>query len=129
MDILLRLVALIDNKDMRLPLVEWLKSIKLVRSLADLFTSAHSNEIHSNVSQLLCEIIKVSREQILNIREGYLDPSIIDRYGLSNDEQSQQSQASFVGADTSIAFLHKNSLLDEIESYAVLFSTRLQLVW
>jgi hypothetical protein len=115
MDILLRLVALIDNKDLRLTLVEWLKSIKLVRSLVDLLKSDHSNEIHANVSQLLCEIIKVSREQILNIREGYFDTSTTDRFGLS-DEQSQQSQASLFTSDTSIAFLHKNSLLDEIES-------------
>jgi hypothetical protein len=115
MDILLRLVALIDIKELRLTLVEWLKNIKLVRSLADLLRSDRSNEVHANVSQLLCEIIKVSREQILNIREGYFDPSATDRFGL-NDEQSQQSQASSFSSDTSISYLHKNSLLDDIES-------------
>ena len=118
MDILLKLVALIDDKDLRVPLVEWFKSIKLIQSLVEFFKSEHSNEVHANVAQLLCEIIKVSREQILNIREGLIDPNA-DRFS-SNDEQSQQSHQSQISADTSIAYLHKNSLLHDIESDEVI---------
>lgn len=117
MDILLRLVALLENKDQRVSLVEWFKSIRLIKNLVDLFASKYSNEVHSNVSQLLCEIIKLSRDQIQNIREGMLDPNMFHRernLSASNDEQSQDSQMS--QPDISISHLLKNSLLDEIES-------------
>jgi hypothetical protein len=111
MDILLRLAALIDHNDLRQNLIEWFKSINLVKSLVYLFKSDYSNDVHSNSSQLICEIIKVTREQIQNMREGNLDPNNYDSRSLSSRQQIELQKQ-----DLSILSLHKESLLEEIES-------------
>lgn len=123
-NVLLTLIALLENKDLRAPLIDWLKEIRLIKKLADLFSPDVSSDVHSNASQFICEMIKISREQIQNIREGLLNPAMSGRYSAPLigvfDEQSQQSQASSSSnlnpSEASISFLYKNSLLDELES-------------
>ncbi len=68
-DVLLRLLTTIDNVEMKQRVLHWLNESNLIKSLVGLFSHQYSNEIHSNVSQLLCDIIRIIREQILTQRE------------------------------------------------------------
>ena len=95
MDIILRLITTVDSIDSRNKVLEWLKSIKLVDGLIELFSSTHANEIHANASQLLSDIIRIAREQILS--------SIFEYENMLQDETYQN--------------MYKSSLLSEIEKY------------
>jgi len=95
MDIILRLITTVDSIDSRNKVLEWLKSIKLVDGLVELLSSTHTNEIHANASQLLSDIIRIAREQILS--------SIFEYENMLQDETFQN--------------MYKSSLLSEIEKY------------
>ena len=93
MDIILRLITTVDSIDSRNKVLEWLKSIKLVDGLIELFSSTHTNEVHANASQLLSDIVRIAREQILS--------SIFEYENMLQDETYQN--------------MYKSSLLSEIE--------------
>jgi hypothetical protein len=69
MDILLRLLTTIDNNDIKKRVFKWLDDIQLINNLINLFSSNFNEDIHANVSQLLCDIIRIAREQIFSNRE------------------------------------------------------------
>lgn len=102
-DILLRLLTTIENNDIKIEVVRWLKKIDLVKSLFGLFDSKYTNQIHSNASHLLCDIIRISREQVLIKYESYLETKLVNSESVDNN-------------DGDIEALYKNSLLEEIES-------------
>ena len=107
-DIILRLLTTIENNEMRNKVNRWLKNINLVKHITDLFDSNYCSLYHSNASQLLCDIIRVSREQILYAHEQMID----------NNEIQTNNSSKETGKNTSeiIKSLYSNSLLEEIES-------------
>ncbi len=72
MDILLRLLTTIDSAEMRSRVLDLLKNIKIIEKLVELFGHEYSNLVQSNASQVLCDIIRISREQLLSLNESSL---------------------------------------------------------
>ena len=67
MDILLRFLTTIDNFKMKRRVLEWLNKIQIIEKIIELFSHEYSNEVHSNAAQILCDIIRISREQIVKV--------------------------------------------------------------
>ncbi|CAN0425873.1 unnamed protein product [Lampetra fluviatilis] len=63
MDLLLRLLACVDSPELRKDLFNWLNEEKLVNRLIEVIHPSQDDERHSNASQSLCDIIRLSREQ------------------------------------------------------------------
>ena len=96
MDILLRLLTTIDNNEMRLRVLEWLKRIKMIENLIGLFSSSYDSQVHSNVAQVLCDIIRISREQIYSDRETFFYTLNAANSGLNfNDPFGLQNNVDF----------------------------------
>ncbi|CAF0926140.1 unnamed protein product [Brachionus calyciflorus] len=112
-DILLRLLTTIDSFESRSRIIQWLKDIKLINGIVELFSHEYSNEVHSNASQVLCDLIRISRDQILTQRE-LANDCFLSSYDTDSNSQFRDSNL------TTIQNLHKNSLLDEIESEEIL---------
>jgi hypothetical protein len=115
MDIILRLLTTIDSNELRFKSIAWLKKINLISNLIGLFKQEYDNQVHSNASQLICDIIRITREQILSYRENNLDfPNIQmnTTFGSnSNNEENNRENSPHELSD-----LIKNSLLEDIES-------------
>lgn len=111
MDILLRLLTTIDGAEMRLRVLEWLKNIKIIEKLVDLFSHEHSNLVQSNASQVICDIIRISREQLLSTNETNLSINtlVINK---QNDSDNNQENIQDKKVETNIS----NPLLDAIEA-------------
>jgi serine/threonine-protein phosphatase 6 regulatory subunit 1 len=107
-DIILRLLTTIENNEMRSKVNRWLKNIDMVKHITNLFYSKYCSLYHSNASQLLCDIIRVSREQIFYAHEQVID----------NNEMQTNDSFKETGKNTSdiIKSLYSSSLLEEIES-------------
>lgn len=99
-----------DTIETRHKVVQWLKDIKLVDGLVDLFSSEHSNEVHSNASQLFSDLIRISRDHILNQRE-LANDGFMSVCEIGTTTQPKDPSLS------SIEYFHKNSLLEQLESY------------
>ncbi|RNA40474.1 serine threonine- phosphatase 6 regulatory subunit 3 isoform X1 [Brachionus plicatilis] len=112
-EILLRFLTNVDTIEIRHKVVQWLKDIGLVNGLVDLFSSEHSDEVHSNASQLFSDLIRISRDQILNQREAAND-GFVSVCDISSNAQLKDPNLS------SIEYLHKNSLLEQLESEEIL---------
>ncbi len=125
LDIILRLLTTIDSNEQRLRSIVWLKSIRLIPRLIGLFHHSLLPQIHSNVSQLMCDIIRISREQILSHRENQMHeiasmqmgrPSFAnDIYASSRDSCDSLSRDP-LDKISDIRELHSTSLLEDIEA-------------
>uniref|UniRef100_A0A1E1XJF7 Putative sap family cell cycle dependent phosphatase-associated protein n=1 Tax=Amblyomma sculptum TaxID=1581419 RepID=A0A1E1XJF7_AMBSC len=69
MDLLLKFVACTDSEALRASITQWLDSAKVVQQLVALIDPACSEEKHSNAAEALCEMIKLSREQMSLLQE------------------------------------------------------------
>lgn len=98
-DVILRILTTVDSNDLRIRSINWLKSVKLIDNLIDTFKHDYDNQIHSNASQLICDIIKISREQILSLL----------------DTEENKNQGETCDKTNEITDMIKNSLLDDIE--------------
>ena len=113
-DLLLRLITTTENNDLRQQINQWLKRTEIISHLIDLFQFKYSSVYHSNTSQLICDIIRLSREQILNIHE-----QIIENKNSSSSPSSSSSEnmgENNKNTNEIISNLYENSLLEEIES-------------
>jgi hypothetical protein len=68
-DVIIRLLTTVDSIELRNRINNWLKGIHFIGYLIDTFNYDCDNQLHSNVSQLICDVIKISREQVLNFVE------------------------------------------------------------
>lgn len=50
-------------------LLQWLDSKELIQSLVSLFDPSVDSDRHYNVSQLLCDVLRISREALFDHRE------------------------------------------------------------
>lgn len=93
-DILLRLLTTIDNNDMRMRVLEWLKRVRIIENLIDLFHHKYTPQVHSNVAQVLSDIVRIAREQIYTERETLSYASNLGNpsSSLSLSDQLQQQQ-------------------------------------
>ncbi|XP_036765130.2 serine/threonine-protein phosphatase 6 regulatory subunit 1 isoform X3 [Manis pentadactyla] len=64
MDLLLRLLTCVERPQLRQDVVNWLNEEKIVQRLIEQIHPSKDDNQHSNASQSLCDIIRLSREQM-----------------------------------------------------------------
>ncbi|CAN7995276.1 unnamed protein product [Ixodes hexagonus] len=69
MDLLLKFVACADSELLRTSITQWLDSARVVQQLVSLIDPSCSEDQHSNAAEALCEMIKLSREQMSLLQE------------------------------------------------------------
>ena len=114
MDILLRLLTTIDNQEMKIRVLEWLNSINIIEKLVELLHYDYSNLVQSNASQVLCDIIRISREQLLSSNENNLQLNSL-AINKQNDGNENKTEKNLTKIEETNNFLN-NPLLDSIET-------------
>uniref|UniRef100_A0A6M2DRT2 Putative sap family cell cycle dependent phosphatase-associated protein n=1 Tax=Xenopsylla cheopis TaxID=163159 RepID=A0A6M2DRT2_XENCH len=66
MDLLFKLISQVEGNDMRTTVIDWLMSENIVPCLANLFKPEHGADVHCNVSQLLCDVVRTDRDSLLD---------------------------------------------------------------
>ncbi|XP_055991741.1 serine/threonine-protein phosphatase 6 regulatory subunit 1 [Sorex fumeus] len=69
MDLLLRLLTCVERPQLRQEVVNWLNEEKIVQRLIEQIHPSRDDNQHSNASQSLCDIIRLSREQMIQVQE------------------------------------------------------------
>lgn len=69
MDLLLRLLTCIENPEIRRAMIEWLNEQQIAKKLVNCITQAYDEDIHCNAAQSLCDIIRLGREQVIQLQE------------------------------------------------------------
>ncbi|XP_054159385.1 serine/threonine-protein phosphatase 6 regulatory subunit 3-like [Oppia nitens] len=62
MDLILKLIISVDNLDLRNIIIKWLHDNELIPKLLAIFKTNCSSQKHINAAQLICDIIKITRE-------------------------------------------------------------------
>ncbi|XP_054444309.1 serine/threonine-protein phosphatase 6 regulatory subunit 1 isoform X2 [Pteronotus mesoamericanus] len=68
MDLLLRLLTCVERPQLRQEVVNWLNEEKIVQRLIEQIHPSKDDNQHSNASQSLCDIIRLSREQTTQVQ-------------------------------------------------------------
>ncbi|XP_020034838.1 serine/threonine-protein phosphatase 6 regulatory subunit 1 isoform X1 [Castor canadensis] len=69
MDLLLRLLTCVERPQLRQDVFNWLNEEKIVQRLIEQIHPSKDDNQHSNASQSLCDIIRLSREQMIQGQE------------------------------------------------------------
>ncbi|XP_037744328.2 LOW QUALITY PROTEIN: serine/threonine-protein phosphatase 6 regulatory subunit 1 [Chelonia mydas] len=69
MDLLLRLLTCVEQPALRQDVFNWLNEEKIVQRLIEMIHPSKDDNQHSNASQSLCDIIRLSREQMMQIQD------------------------------------------------------------
>lgn len=69
MDLLLRLLTCVERPQLRQEVVNWLNEEKIVQRLIEQIHPSKDDNQHSNASQSLCDIIRLSREQVIQVQD------------------------------------------------------------
>ncbi|XP_075392681.1 serine/threonine-protein phosphatase 6 regulatory subunit 1 isoform X2 [Tenrec ecaudatus] len=101
MDLLLRLLTCVERPQLRHDVVNWLNEEKIVQRLIELIHPSKDDNQHSNASQSLCDIIRLSREQMIQGQDspepdpllGTLEKQETIEQLLSNMFEGEQSQS------------------------------------
>ncbi|XP_006868165.1 PREDICTED: serine/threonine-protein phosphatase 6 regulatory subunit 1 [Chrysochloris asiatica] len=101
MDLLLRLLTCVERPQLRHDVVNWLNEEKVVQRLIELIHPSKDDNQHSNASQSLCDIIRLSREQMIQVQEspepdpllGTLEKEETIEQLLSNMFEGKQNQS------------------------------------
>ncbi|XP_019344420.2 serine/threonine-protein phosphatase 6 regulatory subunit 1 isoform X2 [Alligator mississippiensis] len=67
MDLLLRLLTCVEQPQLRQDVFTWLNEEKIVQRLIEMIHPSKDDNQHSNAAQSLCDIIRLSREQMIHI--------------------------------------------------------------
>jgi hypothetical protein len=126
MDILLRLLTTIDNQEMKSRVLEWLNSINIIEKLVELFHYDYSNLVQSNASQVLCDIIRISREQLLSSNENNLKLNSL-AINKQNDGNENKTEKNITKIEETNNFLN-NPLLDSIETLVCFIFIEMQVM-
>lgn len=132
---IIRLLATIDNSTTNNRAIKWLKKINLIQNLIALFANIKNinnkniASVYCNVSQAICDLIKITREQTFNIICDNNTATTMFTTGInnnnmseertpsdqenSNDEQNEVNKEPTGPLD--INTLVKNSILENIE--------------
>ncbi|XP_053518874.1 serine/threonine-protein phosphatase 6 regulatory subunit 3 isoform X8 [Artibeus jamaicensis] len=68
MDLLLRLLTCIEPPQPRQEVLNWLNEERIIQRLVEIVHPSQEEDRHSNASQSLCEIVRLSRDQMLQIQ-------------------------------------------------------------
>uniref|UniRef100_A0A4W4GLU8 Protein phosphatase 6, regulatory subunit 3 n=1 Tax=Electrophorus electricus TaxID=8005 RepID=A0A4W4GLU8_ELEEL len=68
MDLLLRMLTCIEPQQLRQDVLNWLNEEKVIQRLVDMVQPCQDEDRHSNASQSLCEIIRLSRDQMFQVQ-------------------------------------------------------------
>uniref|UniRef100_A0A8C0WAN7 Serine/threonine-protein phosphatase 6 regulatory subunit 3 n=1 Tax=Castor canadensis TaxID=51338 RepID=A0A8C0WAN7_CASCN len=68
MDLLLRLLTCIEPPQPRQDVLNWLNEEKIIQRLVEIVHPSQEEDRHSNASQSLCEIVRLSRDQMLQVQ-------------------------------------------------------------
>uniref|UniRef100_A0A8C5EDE1 Protein phosphatase 6, regulatory subunit 3 n=1 Tax=Gouania willdenowi TaxID=441366 RepID=A0A8C5EDE1_GOUWI len=68
MDLLLRMLTCIEPQPLRQDVLNWLNEEKIIQRLVNMVQSSQDEDRHSNASQSLCEIIRLSRDQMFQVQ-------------------------------------------------------------
>uniref|UniRef100_A0A452SKT5 Protein phosphatase 6 regulatory subunit 3 n=1 Tax=Ursus americanus TaxID=9643 RepID=A0A452SKT5_URSAM len=68
MDLLLRLLTCIEPPQPRQDVLNWLNEEQIIQRLVEIVHPSQEEDRHSNASQSLCEIVRLSRDQMLQIQ-------------------------------------------------------------
>ncbi|XP_069056861.1 serine/threonine-protein phosphatase 6 regulatory subunit 1 isoform X2 [Pleurodeles waltl] len=69
MDLLLRLLTCVEQPQLRQDVFNWLNEEKIVQRLIEMIHPSKDDNQHSNASQSLCDIIRLSREHSIQMQE------------------------------------------------------------
>ncbi|KAK7494563.1 hypothetical protein BaRGS_00014216, partial [Batillaria attramentaria] len=69
MDLLLRLITCIESPETRRAVIEWLNEQQIVQRLVDSIVPSKDEDIHCNAAQSLCDIVRLGREQIIQLQD------------------------------------------------------------
>ncbi|XP_078511165.1 serine/threonine-protein phosphatase 6 regulatory subunit 1 isoform X4 [Lissotriton helveticus] len=69
MDLLLRLLTCVEQAQLRQDVFNWLNEEKIVQRLIEMVHPSKDDNQHSNASQSLCDIIRLSREHSIQMQE------------------------------------------------------------
>ncbi|KAL0280191.1 UNVERIFIED_CONTAM: hypothetical protein PYX00_001563 [Menopon gallinae] len=75
MDLLFKLITAVEH-EVKANMLNWLDDQKLVQNLVKLFDPSISSDVHNNAAQLLCDVIRTSRE---NSNQANEQDRILDR--------------------------------------------------
>ncbi|XP_077423225.1 serine/threonine-protein phosphatase 6 regulatory subunit 3 isoform X4 [Vanacampus margaritifer] len=68
MDLLLRMLTCIEPQLLRQDVLNWLNHENIIQRLVDMVQPSQDEDRHSNASQSLCEIIRLSRDQMFQVQ-------------------------------------------------------------
>ncbi|XP_069755771.1 serine/threonine-protein phosphatase 6 regulatory subunit 3 isoform X3 [Narcine bancroftii] len=68
MDLLLRLLTCVEPPQLRQDVLNWLNEEKIIQHLIEMIQPSQDEDRHSNASQSLCEIIRLSRDQMIQMQ-------------------------------------------------------------
>lgn len=77
MDLLLRLITSMESQECKNACVVWLSEQQVIQKLVQLLDQTQSSETHSNAAQSLCDIIRISREQLMQFQEQSIPDSLL----------------------------------------------------
>ncbi|CAH1101173.1 unnamed protein product [Psylliodes chrysocephalus] len=101
MDLMLKLMTQVEGVEMNQNILNWLDSQRVVQSLVSLLSPKVDRERHYNVAQLLCDFIRIARDNqknsvervdpdpLLNTLESSETVSLLLDYILVGDEKSE----------------------------------------
>ncbi|XP_046551298.1 serine/threonine-protein phosphatase 6 regulatory subunit 3-like isoform X1 [Haliotis rubra] len=69
MDLLLRLITCIELPDVRRAVIDWLNDQHVVERLVASIVPSTDEDIHCNAAQSLCDIVRLGREQIIQLQD------------------------------------------------------------
>ncbi|XP_060570652.1 serine/threonine-protein phosphatase 6 regulatory subunit 3-like isoform X2 [Ruditapes philippinarum] len=69
MDLLLRLLTCIESPEIRRAMIEWLNEQQIVQKLVNCIHKDYDEDIHCNAAQSLCDIIRLGREQVIQLQD------------------------------------------------------------
>ncbi|KAL4233518.1 Serine/threonine-protein phosphatase 6 regulatory subunit 2 [Mactra antiquata] len=69
MDLLLRLLTCIESPEVRRAMIEWLNEKQIVQKLVNCIHKDYDDDINCNAAQSLCDIIRLGREQVIQLQE------------------------------------------------------------
>ncbi|XP_062944861.1 serine/threonine-protein phosphatase 6 regulatory subunit 1 isoform X2 [Cynocephalus volans] len=104
MDLLLRLLTCVERPQLRQDVVNWLNEEKIIQRLIEQIHPSKDDNQHSNASQSLCDIIRLGRDQMVQVQdspEPYQLLATLERQEtieqlLSNMFEGEQSQSVIV---------------------------------
>lgn len=118
------------NSDLAQGAIKWLKEVRLIDGLVDVFSAAKVGDydeydlgsVYSNVTQLITDLIKITREQIFNILDS-MNINVNANTSEINSDSNEDTNGSTKLNETitiesnkqTIASLIKNSILEQIE--------------